>query len=159
MSKFLLNQNSDAYLQFLDLLKMCKPHSVGGYSLFSIFIRCSCHAGLAMTPLTAEQISRTCVKFSMSRAWHLGYAVKTAQTQKRCPVQAILDVQNGKLLMSGKVIVDTYIILHIIILISFLVLGARFFTKELEFLMNFIRFNLSSLFLMFLTFNVILYLD
>ena len=105
MSKFLLNQNSDAYLQFLDLLKMCKPHSVGGYSLFSIFIRCSCHAGLAMTPLTAEQISRTCVKFSMSRAWHLGYAVKTAQTQKRCPVQAILDMQNGKLLMSGKVIV------------------------------------------------------
>ena len=73
--------------------------------------------------------------------------------------EAILDVQNGKLLMSGKVIVDTYIILHIIILISFLVLRARFFTKELEFLMNFIRFNLSSLFLMFLTFNVILYLD
>ena len=39
----------------------------------------------------------------MSRAWRLGNSVKLAQKEKRCPVNAALESQNGKLLISGKV--------------------------------------------------------
>ena len=63
----------------------------------------SCVAGLAGAPLTAEDIQQNTVKFSMSRAWHLGNAVKLARKQKQCPVHAAIESQNGKLLISGKV--------------------------------------------------------
>lgn len=60
-------------------------------------------AGLTMAPLTREEIHKHTVMFSISRAWTLGNAVKMAQNEKQCPVKAILDSQNGKLLITGKV--------------------------------------------------------
>ena len=63
----------------------------------------SCVAGLAGAPLTTEDIRQNTVKFSMSRAWRLGNAVKEARKQKRSPVLAALESQKGKLLISGKV--------------------------------------------------------
>ena len=62
-----------------------------------------CFAGLACPPLTAEDLRENTVRFSMSRGWLLGNAVKVAQKQKRCPVKAVLESQNGKLLIAGKV--------------------------------------------------------
>ena len=59
--------------------------------------------GLAGSPLTAEDLRQNTVRFSMSRAWRLGNSVKLAQKEKRCPVNAALESQNGKLLISGKV--------------------------------------------------------
>lgn len=69
------------------------------------FSNSSCAAGLALSPLTAEDIRKNSVQFSLSRAYRLGHAVKLAQKEKRSPVQALLQSQNGKLLISGKVCV------------------------------------------------------
>ena len=62
-----------------------------------------CIAGLACAPLTSEDLQENTIRFSMSRAWLLGNAVKLARKEKRCPVKAVLESQNGKLLISGKV--------------------------------------------------------
>ncbi|CAB3981430.1 Hydantoin utilization A [Paramuricea clavata] len=67
-----------------------------------IVSKMGCLAGLACAPLTAEDLRKNTVMFSMSRAWRLGNAVKLAQKEKRCPVDAVLESQNGKLLISGK---------------------------------------------------------
>jgi DUF917 family protein len=82
--------------------------TVGITTSNSIFEFYSCLAGLACAPLTAEDLRKNTVMFSMSRAWRLGNAVKLAQKEKRCPVDAVLESQNGKLLISGKVCVTVF---------------------------------------------------
>ena len=64
----------------------------------------SCSAGVSIGSLTAQQLTTTTCLFTVSRAWHIGSALLTARQKHEDPVKAVIDSQNGVLLISGKVI-------------------------------------------------------
>lgn len=67
-----------------------------------VFSRCS--ASLAEKPIAGKDLEKKLIPHSISRAWHLGQAVLKANMNKTCPLQAILEHNNGKLLYKAKVI-------------------------------------------------------
>jgi DUF917 family protein len=58
---------------------------------------------LILSPLTKAQILNKTVLYSISRAWCLGNEVLLARKSKYDPVQAVLNNEGGKRLISGKI--------------------------------------------------------
>ncbi|XP_028393299.1 uncharacterized protein LOC114517702 [Dendronephthya gigantea] len=112
----------DMFIPYIHGLQACPSAIVGSSTSFDamtyaptakdlendlrelLVTKMGCFAGLAVAPLKAEDLPENTVRFSMSRAWRLGKAVKQARRDKRCPIEAVLEAQNGKMLISGKVV-------------------------------------------------------
>ena len=82
-------------------------HFATGLLLLFCFVFCfscynRCEAGMSEC-LAWEDVQRTCVKFSLSRTWRLGKAVLLARQNKTPPVETILEHEDGRLLVKGKV--------------------------------------------------------
>lgn len=66
-------------------------------------IEMGCRAGLAASSLRIPQDLETLIPYSLSHAWRLGRAVLTSRQNKTSPIQAIIDVCNGFLSITGKI--------------------------------------------------------
>ena len=69
----------------------------------SLFCCFRMSAAVAMTVLTFEQVLQHCVLFSLSHAWQLGRVVMRARNTHTNIAQAIVEQQNGLVLIVGKV--------------------------------------------------------
>ena len=60
-------------------------------------------AGVSVGVLTHREVFDRCVLFSMSMAWQLGRAVQRARNMHTSVMEAIVNQQNGTLIIVGKV--------------------------------------------------------
>lgn len=60
-------------------------------------------AGLATQPMRGDFVKRAAVPSTITQALYLGRAVLQAQADNTDPVQTVIDQENGKLLMTGKI--------------------------------------------------------
>ncbi|MGJ8529051.1 DUF917 domain-containing protein [Maritalea sp.] len=60
-------------------------------------------AGLAQAPMRGEFVKRAAIPNTVTQARNLGRAVLEANAQNRDPVQAVIDQENGRLLMTAKI--------------------------------------------------------
>ena len=65
-------------------------------------ISMGCTAGIVLTHFTQEQIMKYTVQHSTSYAWRIGNAVIEARRDNISPVDALIKLTNGKLLINGK---------------------------------------------------------
>ena len=63
-----------------------------------------CAAGLSTKPLTGAELRRVAIPGTLTLAWRLGRAVARAHDAKTDPVQAVVQVGQGTLLLSGAVL-------------------------------------------------------
>lgn len=61
-------------------------------------------AGLAMAPMRGDFIKKAAIPHTVTQALSLGRAVLNAQKQNTDPIKAVLDHEDGKLLMTGKIV-------------------------------------------------------
>ena len=54
-----------------------------------------------------KDVKEKFILYSLSRTWHLGKAVLRARDDKESPVDSILQHENGKLLITGKVVYES----------------------------------------------------
>ena len=67
-------------------------------------------AAIAIGPMSFNEMLEKCVLFTMSRAWQLGRAIMRARVQHTDVIQAVVEQQNGMVLMAGKVTFKLHII-------------------------------------------------
>lgn len=60
-----------------------------------------CSAGCSDAPLPGLELRRVAVPHSLSRAWHLGRAVASAQTAKQDAAAAVAAAGGGRVLFTG----------------------------------------------------------
>ena len=60
-------------------------------------------SGVALAPMTFNEMLEKSVLFTMSQAWQLGRAVMRARAQHTDVIQTVTSQQNGMVLLSGKV--------------------------------------------------------
>jgi len=60
-------------------------------------------AGIAMAPMRGEFVKKAAIPYTVTQALSLGNAVLKAQTENCDPIDAVLQHENGKLLMTGKI--------------------------------------------------------
>ena len=60
-------------------------------------------AAISLGQMKHSEVLSKCVLLSLSRAWGLGRAVLRARREQRTPHEAVVESQNGRLLMTGKV--------------------------------------------------------
>ena len=84
------------------------PHAVSPLWLERIAraatVAVGCSAAFALAPVNGGDIRRFGVRNTVSQAWRLGAAVATARHRRRDPVAAILMLEQGTLLYTGKII-------------------------------------------------------
>ena len=84
------------------------PHAVSPLWLERIAraatVAVGCSAAFAVAPVNGADIRRFGVRNTLSQAWRLGAAVSTARRQRRDPVAAILALEGGTLLHTGKIV-------------------------------------------------------
>lgn len=61
-------------------------------------------AGLAQAPMRGEFVKRAAIPGTITQALNLGRAVLDANAQHRDPVQAVISQENGRLLMTAKIV-------------------------------------------------------
>ena len=61
-------------------------------------------AGLATQPMRGDFVKRAAVPSTITQALNLGRAVLLANENNTDPVQTVIDQENGKLLMTGKIV-------------------------------------------------------
>ncbi|XP_070576486.1 S-methyl thiohydantoin desulfurase-like [Ptychodera flava] len=66
-------------------------------------IEMGCKGGLSCSPMSKEDVMSTTVLYSLSRTCRLGKVVLAARKEKKDPIEAVLQQENGKLLINGKV--------------------------------------------------------
>ncbi|RDD44862.1 Hydantoin utilization protein A [Trichoplax sp. H2] len=66
-------------------------------------IQMGCYSGLAFCPMKPSEVLSRCILGSISRSHRLGEAVLTARKNASSPVDAILEKEAGRLLITGKV--------------------------------------------------------
>ncbi|EDV23654.1 uncharacterized protein TRIADDRAFT_26861 [Trichoplax adhaerens] len=66
-------------------------------------IQMGCYSGLAFCPMKPSEVLSKCILGSISRSHRLGEAVLTARKNASSPVDAILEKEAGRLLITGKV--------------------------------------------------------
>ena len=69
-------------------------HMVGKLGLF---------AGIASDVLSKDELNKTMIKNSLSKAWELGKAVYEARTQKTDFIETLIKNNNGKKIFEGKI--------------------------------------------------------
>ena len=70
----------------------------------------SCTSGFAVV-LDWKDVKEKCVPYSLSRVWRLGNSVLRAKHKKVSPVSSILQHENGRVLIIGKVCSSVTIII------------------------------------------------
>ena len=60
-------------------------------------------AAIAMGVMDFNTVLSNCILFTMSQAWQLGRAVSRARTTHNSMIDAVIEQQNGILLITGKV--------------------------------------------------------
>jgi DUF917 family protein len=60
-------------------------------------------AGMALAPMSGSELKRTGIPRSLSVARDVGAAVRRARQSKTDPVEAVLEVTGGRLLLTGKI--------------------------------------------------------
>lgn len=71
------------------------------------YLCCRMSTGISLGVLKLEDVLKNCVVFSMSQAWQLGRAVSRARIMHNNVIEAVVQQQNGLLLLSGKVMSHT----------------------------------------------------
>ena len=61
-------------------------------------------AGIALSPMRGDFVKKYAVPDTITQAWSLGRAVFDAQAEHRDPVSAILEHEDGRLLMTAKIV-------------------------------------------------------
>lgn len=84
------------------------PHAVSPLWLERIAraatVAVGCSAAFAMAPVSGADIRRFGVRNTLSQSWRLGAAVAKARRLRRDPVAAILALEQGTLLHTGKIV-------------------------------------------------------
>ena len=62
-----------------------------------------CTAVMASAPIQACDVKAFGIRHTVSQAWRIGVAVRTARQSKADPVAAVLECENGTLLFAGKI--------------------------------------------------------
>ncbi|MGJ8586078.1 MAG: DUF917 domain-containing protein [Marinosulfonomonas sp.] len=70
----------------------------------SVVVAMGAAAGLATRPMRGEFVKRAAVPNTITQALNLGRAVLQAHELNRDPVQTVIDQENGKLLMTAKIV-------------------------------------------------------
>ncbi len=70
----------------------------------SVVVTMGAAAGLASQPMRGEFVKRAAIPGTITQALKLGRAVLDAQANNVDPVQTVIDQENGKLLMTAKIV-------------------------------------------------------
>lgn len=70
----------------------------------SVVVAMGAAAGLATQPMRGEFVKRAAVPNTITQALDLGRAVLQAQENNKDPVQTVIEQENGKLLMTAKIV-------------------------------------------------------
>ena len=70
----------------------------------SVVVAMGAAAGLATQPMRGEFVKRAAVPNTITQALNLGRAVLQAQENNKDPVQTVIEQENGKLLMTAKIV-------------------------------------------------------
>ena len=65
-------------------------------------ISMGCTGGIVLSHFTQDQIMKYTVQHSMSFAWRIGNAIMEARRENKSPVDEMINLTNGKLLINGK---------------------------------------------------------
>ncbi|XP_052062150.1 uncharacterized protein LOC127702117 [Mytilus californianus] len=66
-------------------------------------IEMGCMAGIIFSTLTKSEVLNKTILLSYSRAWNLGNVIMTSRKEKADPIEAIINHEDGKKLISGKI--------------------------------------------------------
>lgn len=68
-----------------------------------VVVRMGCSGAIVLSYLRKDEVLNCTVQHSLSHAWRIGDAVLKARTQGMSPVRAVMKVENGKLIIYGKI--------------------------------------------------------
>ncbi|CAC5357367.1 unnamed protein product [Mytilus coruscus] len=66
-------------------------------------IEMGCMGGIILSTLTKSEVLNKTILLSYSRAWNLGNVIMTSRKEKTDPIEAIINHEDGKKLISGKI--------------------------------------------------------
>jgi DUF917 family protein len=69
----------------------------------AVTIQMGCHAGMAGPPMSVHRARDLVIGGTVRQAWRLGRAVLDARAAKQDPVEAVLSVERGAVLFTGKI--------------------------------------------------------